>query len=75
MGAGWVAGVIRARALTSQRLGSAATHELAASPTLAHALRGLAGSTYREAAARSPGSGSGRPGSARPGSGCSVACC
>ncbi|MGW5342960.1 hypothetical protein [Streptomyces sp. HUAS TT3] len=51
MGAGWVAGVIRARALTSQRLGAAAARELAASASLGHALRGLAGSPYREAAA------------------------
>lgn len=51
MGAGWVAGVIRARALTSQRLGVAATRELAASASLAQALRSLARSPYREAAA------------------------
>ncbi|MEU8617816.1 hypothetical protein [Streptomyces sp. NPDC048623] len=51
MGAGWVAGVIRARALTSQRLGAAAARELASSTSLAQALRGLTDSPYRGAAA------------------------
>ncbi|MFB6612695.1 V-type ATPase subunit [Streptomyces sp. NPDC056367] len=51
MGAGWVAGVSRARALTSQLLGAAAARELAASASLAQALRSLAGSPYREATA------------------------
>ncbi|MGW5419405.1 hypothetical protein [Streptomyces sp. NPDC003943] len=51
MGAGWVAGVSRAGALTSQRLGAGATRELAASASLAHALRGLDGSPYRAAVA------------------------
>ncbi|MGW0748160.1 hypothetical protein [Streptomyces sp. NPDC002587] len=51
MGAGWVAGVIRARALTSQRLGAAAARELAASASLTHALGSLSASPYRGAVA------------------------
>ena len=49
MSAGWVAGSVRARALARRRLGPPATRRLAASPSLAEALRSLAATTYRRA--------------------------
>ncbi|WP_327412401.1 hypothetical protein [Streptomyces sp. NBC_01233] len=46
MGAGWVAGVIRARALVSRCAGASAGRELAACATLGEALRSLATTPY-----------------------------
>ena len=46
MSAGWVAGSVRARALARRRLGWEATRRLAASASLAGALRALAGTPY-----------------------------
>lgn len=46
MSAGWVAGCVRARALARRRLGPAAARQLAASPSLADALRALAATPY-----------------------------
>jgi hypothetical protein len=53
MSAGWVAGSVRARALARRRLGWEATRRLAASASLAGALRALAGTPY--AGAEMPG--------------------
>ncbi|CAM5537855.1 V-type ATPase subunit [Streptomyces pseudogriseolus] len=47
MGAGWVAGVTRARALRTRCLGAEGIREVAASPTLDDALRSLSASPYR----------------------------
>ncbi|MGW6542067.1 V-type ATPase subunit [Streptomyces massasporeus] len=47
MGAGWVAGVTRARALRTRCLGAEGIREVAASPTLEDALRYLAATPYR----------------------------
>lgn len=47
MGAGWVAGVTRARALLSRCLGPAGARRLAASATLGEALRALTATPYR----------------------------
>ncbi|MDF3149022.1 V-type ATPase subunit, partial [Streptomyces sp. T21Q-yed] len=47
MGAGWVAGVTRARALRTRCLGAEGIREAAASPTLEDALRYLAATPYR----------------------------
>ncbi len=49
MSAGWVAGSVRARALARRRLGADATRRLAASPSLADALRTLAVTRYGRA--------------------------
>ena len=46
MSAGWVAGGVRARAMTRRRLGRAGCRALAASPSLAAALTSLAGTPY-----------------------------
>ena len=46
MSAGWVAGSVRARALARRRLGAAAARQLAASGSLADALRVLAATHY-----------------------------
>jgi hypothetical protein len=46
VGAAWVAGTVRARAIGRRRLGAAAVRELAASPSLAEAVEALAGSPY-----------------------------
>ncbi|MFF4908142.1 hypothetical protein ACFY2T_25135 [Streptomyces sp. NPDC001260] len=48
MGAGWVAGVTRARSMAVGRLGPDAARELAASATLTEALRALANTRYRK---------------------------
>ncbi|MEU9390320.1 hypothetical protein AB0D86_09985 [Streptomyces sp. NPDC048324] len=50
MGAGWVAGVTRARSMAVGRLGPDGARELAASATLTEALRALAGTRYRRVA-------------------------
>jgi hypothetical protein len=47
VGAGWAAGVIRARALAARRTGRSAARELASSATLGDALRFLAATPYR----------------------------
>nr|WBO76102.1 hypothetical protein SBE_006854 [Streptomyces sp. SBE_14.2] len=47
MGARWVAGVTRARAMAAARLGPGAARSLAGSPTPAEAVRALAGTPYR----------------------------
>lgn len=46
MSAGWVAGSVRARAMTRRRLGRAAVRQLAASPSLESALSALAHTPY-----------------------------
>ncbi|MFI5079696.1 MAG: hypothetical protein ACHQCE_01390, partial [Streptosporangiales bacterium] len=46
MSTGWVAGSVRARALARRRLGAAAARQLAASGSLADALRVLAATHY-----------------------------
>ncbi|MGW1259413.1 hypothetical protein ACWD5Q_30565 [Streptomyces sp. NPDC002513] len=48
MSAGWVAGVVRARALTSRCPGPAGAREMASAVTLQDALRRLAGTPYRK---------------------------
>ena len=53
MSAGWVAGSVRARALARRRLGPSGARRLAASASLADALRALAGTPY--GAAEMPG--------------------
>jgi len=47
VGAGWVAGVTRARAMVSRRLGAHAAREVAAAATLDDALRYLEATAYR----------------------------
>ncbi|MBC9713901.1 hypothetical protein H9Y04_15125 [Streptomyces sp. TRM66268-LWL] len=47
MGAGWVAGVTRARAMAARRVGPVRARELAAAATLPDALRELTGTPYR----------------------------
>ncbi|HUY45430.1 MAG TPA: hypothetical protein VMV92_06850 [Streptosporangiaceae bacterium] len=49
MSAGWVAGSVRARAVARRRLGPAAARRLAASASLADALRALSGTPYGRA--------------------------
>lgn len=49
MGAGWIAGDVRGRALLSRRLGSAGARELAASPSVAAAVTVLAAGPYGRA--------------------------
>jgi len=46
MSGSWVAGSVRARAMTRRRLGSAAIRALATAPTLDEAVTSLAGSSY-----------------------------
>ena len=46
MSTGWVAGSVRARALARRRLGAAAARQLAASGSLADALRVLSATHY-----------------------------
>lgn len=48
MSAGWVAGSVRARSLRQRCLGQAGARRLAASGSLAEALRGLSGTEYGE---------------------------
>ncbi|NBM20242.1 V-type ATPase subunit [Streptomyces sp. GC420] len=47
MGAGWVAGATRAKAMASARVGAEGARELSAAATLPDALRGLRGTPYR----------------------------
>ncbi|KIQ65545.1 hypothetical protein TR51_16990 [Kitasatospora griseola] len=47
MGAGWVAGVTRARAMLSRRLGAVATRQMAAAGNLDEALKSLSTTGYR----------------------------